>query len=272
MCFCFSSINTSLKHFADESRSSLLIIKKDDSEIAGTRWDGLKKQIFDTFTAEYSQRMLARSLKNLKTLQENCETFATAATLFFPTRRLADQIGTILAGTYLCYSTKKLERKQAIEWLEKQDWTEQTIANEQKDEGRLLERIASYRVRVGMVDATIGELIIVANKGNSADVDPLMCDTDIYGVTPSQASRELGRWGIKVKQDEKGEDGVVFASRCETMKKILTDTPWVAGWARPMKDMSGAMAWPTTYFSPGINARGIWLPIKHFEEFPHDRP
>lgn len=251
-CFCFSSINTSIEHFADESRITKLILKKDTTENAQEKYNELDKQIKKIFTPEYSAAMLARSVQNLPVLQQNVESFVDAATRVFKSRRLADQMGALLAGYYLCFSVKPITPAEAEIWLKKQNWTEFTDITNRQDEQRLLDYISTRRVRVedskGFHDVNIGELILCANN-----------DLDI--VDQTAADRELKRRGIMVDFQS-----VLIANNCQPMKELLKGTAWSSDWARPLKDLYNADTTAVKYFAPGIKSRAVELPLELFKD------
>lgn len=257
-CFCFASINTTVQHYADETRITKLVMKKDKSEGAEEKYKALQAKMFSIFTPEYSGKMLARSIKNLRTLQKNSETFVEAAARVFKSRRMADQIGPMLAGTYLCCATKEISLDEAVNWIEKHQWEDHTPISAKTDEERLLDRIATSRVRVstlrGNQEATVGELIIICADGG-----------EVGGIDKSDAERELKRIGIKVDKIE-GEQWVLFANKSDPLKAILQDTPWAGEWSRPLKDVYHAEPENVTYFSPGIKARATRLPVAVFKE------
>ena len=114
--FFFSSINTSIKETADESRITKLVMKKDVVKPA-EYWEELNMKIITTITPEYANKMLSRSIQHMDVLQKNIEVFKRAASQVFRNARIADQVGTLLAGTYLCYSSKAIDLEAAIEWI-----------------------------------------------------------------------------------------------------------------------------------------------------------
>ncbi len=251
-CFCFSSINTSMKDYADESRISKLILKADKSEGSKEKYDLLDKEIKNTFNKEYSAKMLSRSVKYMTVLQHNCKSFVDAATRVFGSRRLADQIGTLLAGYYLCHSIKEISSEQAEEWMNKKDWSDHTDIINRQDEQRLLEYITTRRVRVedqkGFHDVSIGELILCVDRHS-------------YVVEQSAADRELRRRGIIVDFTH-----VLIANNCQPMRELLTATAWSSDWSRPLKDLYKAEITKVKYFSPGIKSRAVKLSIDLFKE------
>ena len=86
-------------------------------------------EINNTFTPEYASALLSRSLKNMDVLQGNIDSFVKAATKVFKSRRIADQVGTMLAGTYLCYSTSSISPEEAEKWIKEKDWSDHTTIN-----------------------------------------------------------------------------------------------------------------------------------------------
>lgn len=253
-CFCFSSINTSVQHYADETRISKLVLQQDknpNKKEVEAKYKVLHGKMFNTFTPEFSAKMLARSIEYLPILQKNCEVFIEASARILKSRRLADQIGTLLAGTYLCHSTKEIKLDKAIEWIEKQDWTEHTAISDKKDEERLLDTIATYRTRVDHKDISLGELILDADE-----IDP-----------NDDKVKELARFGIKIYSHKDLEETyVLIANKSIPLTNVLQGSSWAGGHARPLKDIEGAKSYSNTYFAPGIRTRAVAVPIRHFKD------
>jgi len=249
-CFCFSAINPGVDHYADEARITRLILRKDESPDAAEKWIALRDKMLTVLTPTFANRMLARSLANLRTLQHNCDTFVEAAARVFKSRRLADQIGNLLAGAYLCHNLKEITETDAVVWIEKQDWAEIMETTAKTDEERLIDRIATHRVRLttekGIKDSTLGELIVI------------VADGDITGsISPKEAATELGRTGIIAETSH-----FLIANQSNPLKDILQGTPWASDWKRPLKDLHDAESIGTTYFGPGIRSRATKLPLK----------
>ena len=256
-CFLFSSINVNISEYADESRISKLVLKKDVREDADAQYEKFKGQLYKTFTREYSERLLARSLKHLPALRANSETFMRAAAIIFRSRRIADQIGALLAGYYLCHSTKEVTIEEASKWIEGQNWGDHTSIHAKKDEERLLDKIATRPARVdcsgGVRNTTIGELVLTVHNGHSYDIGG--------HITPEEAIAHLRLQGIKVE-----DDTVWIANNSEPMQVLLRDTPWASSWARPLKDLYDAVPSENTiYFSSGIRTRATGVPVKLFK-------
>jgi putative DNA primase/helicase len=244
-CFCFSSINTAVAHYADETRISKLVLRRNEAPNADQQYRDLMRDIAAWFTPDYARRLLARSLASLDVLLANAETFKTAAASVLQSRRAADQIGTMLAGLHLCYSTRAISVAEAEAWIKARDWQDHTAINATGDETRLLERLATRRIRVpqagGIREVTIGQAIMA-----------------VHGQPESYAdwAAELGAHGFKLDGDD-----VLIANAASPLKKLLEGTPWASEWLRPLRMLPGAAAVPNTYFSPGIKSRATRVPI-----------
>ena len=254
--YCFASINVSISHFADENRITKLVLRKDDKPDADDYYANLHQQALDTFTEEYSAKMLSRAVENMDTILVNAEVFVRAASKVLKSARTASQLGHLLAGAYFCRHTTKISYAAAEKWIKDQDWSDHGVVDK-KDEGRLLDLIATYRVRMttqdGPREATIGELILIIDNG---------WDDNDCGVKKAIAEKELRRFGIKV------EIGYVYiANRCDPLRsKVLKDTQWADGWYRVLKDLPDADTTPAIYFSAGINSRATKVPVALFKE------
>lgn len=243
--FCFSSINTAVKYFADETRISKLVLKRNTASDAEEHYISITRDIIQWFDEGFAKRMLGRSISNLHTLLKNCDTFVMAAARVLHNRRAADQIGTMLAGLYLCYSTKIISVDEAETWIRKHNWIEHTAIDVADDETRLLEKIATSKVKhmngQGAREMTIGSAIMKIAKGG-------------YGEYPEWEG-ELNNVGIKIEND-----GFIVSNTADPLRKLLIGTPWASDWRRVLKQLPGSSVCNTTYFSPGIRSKAVKLP------------
>jgi len=245
-CFCFSSINTAVTHYADETRISKLVLRRNEAPDADQHYRDLMRDIDAWFTPDYAMRLLARSLTHLDVLLGNAEVFKNAAARMLQSRRAADQIGTMLAGLYLCYSSKAISVEEAEAWIKARDWHDHTAIDAAGDETRLLERLATRRIRVpiagGNRDVTIGQAIMAVHD-----------QPDTHG----DWAAELGAHGLRLDGDD-----ILIANAASPLKKLLEGTPWANDWLRPLRMLPGASAVQNTYFSPGLKSRATRVPVK----------
>jgi putative DNA primase/helicase len=248
--FCFSAINPAIKHRADESRISQLVLRRAQFEGSDLFYRDLSQKIRETITPEYGQGMIRRTIEHLPTLLHNAEVFSDAAADVLCDRRAADQIGAMLAGLFLLTSTKKIVQDQAEDWIRKNDWTSHTAVAEQSDPERLITYISTQTVRYKMADLSIGELISRALGDQSS--------FDQYQPIEDDACKFLRSMGIWVRNE-----GVLFANKSPPLDRLLRDTPWVS-WSRSMNDIPGATKVEERKFATGLKSRGVLVPLEAF--------
>lgn len=245
-CFCFSSINTAVRHYADESRVSRLVLIANRAPDADAHYQGLVADINAWLTPEMASGMFTRTVGNLNTVLRNADTFTSAAAIVFKSRRAADQIGPMLAGYYLCHRVDEISLDDALAWIRKHHgWEEYLAIGGDTDEQRIFQYIISRRVRV--------------------HVQGSMTETTI-GASLEQARLEEGRGphtmalaacGIKI------EDGfIVISDSAENTRALFKDAPqWSADWKRPLRALPGAdKSRKTERFYGGIVSRATIIP------------
>jgi putative DNA primase/helicase len=267
-CFCMSSVNTGLKHYADKSRMTVLVLAKNDPRdeeekaLAEAHYERLMHLISETMTPEYAAGMLARSLRNLATLRDNANTFTKAAATVLGTRRLGDQLGTMMAGAYLLHSENKISFEDAVEWLGNKDWSEHTAVLATSDEEKLLQEIMGYEVKVSVGNGTpmlkrnLGDLVDAARKIGYDFDDQERVPRDI-------AVQELRSFGIKATKEN---DGILISTTHPKLQKMLERTPWASNWRRPLLSLRGAMASPKNVRYGRFHCTpAVFIPIKDEE-------
>lgn len=248
--FCFSGINPAIKHRADESRISQLVIKRANFEGADEYYQELSKKIRQVITPEFCAGLLARTVANLPTILHNADVFSDAAAEVLCDRRAADQIGSMLAGLFLLTSTKRIDLDAAVDWIRRNEWNQHTAVAEDSDPQRLITYISTSAVRYRGGDVTIGTLIAKAlgAQGSFYEND----------ISDDEAGRFLRDMGIWVKND-----GVLFANKAPPLERILKDTAWVS-WARPLMDIPGSVRVDPVKFSTGLKQRAVLVPLEAF--------
>lgn len=250
--FCFFGINPMIKHRADESRISQLVLRK--SELAGAQkfYAEFEREIKKTLTEDFGRRLINRTYKHMEIILANCDVFVDAAATVLCDRRAADQIGPMLAGLFSLTSSKRIEYEQAVEWIKQHDWNMHTAIDEENDSERLIMFILSKFIKLptGKED-TIGNLIKKAH--NRSD---------------EFAGEILRKYGIWVR-----DDAVWFANRSNNLEIVLKDTPWF-NWKRPLMDVPGAVRHDPVNFAPGIKQRSVAIPYKalNIEDEPNHQP
>lgn len=253
--FCFASINTAVHDSADLNRITELYLIKNRRPDAKDHYESLVAVCDETLTPEYSNRMFARTARNLPALLKNIKTFTSAASIKFSNQRMADQIGPMLAGAYLLHTTGEITLEKAKDWIERhnvrdaiEDGTE--ITNQEL----LLEAITTTRHRWHNRrprEKTIGEMIAEA-----AGTDP------DRAIDAEDCANELRTIGIKVDLSDPSDPRFQIANRCKPIADLLRGTPWENEWRSSLQNLPGAVAMGPQHFSPGLKSkRSISLPI-----------
>ena len=259
-CFALSSIAVNLQHASDSTRVSVLSLLQDNTDDAQNKFESLKNDIYETVTREYCDNMQARTIKYLHILKANAITFSSAAAKHLGSKRLGDQVGVLIAGAYLLYSSKIISLEAAEEWIEKRDWSDQQQIKDDTDESRLLNTIITTSLRVSngkqTISRVIGELIEICQK---SDEVPFLDDdgnqqTD--KITKRQAHEELLRNGLKVESKR-----IIVCNNHQGMKDILRNTKWCDNWAHTLKNINGAIAVKGVRFK-SLPLRGISIPYE----------
>jgi putative DNA primase/helicase len=251
-CFALGSIAVQAAKQADKTRISVLAIKRilDQSE-REARWSKLQKLHHDILTDEFAARLQARTVRILPIILDNARTFAAAAGAELNYQRTGDQIGTLLAGAYSLYSDKRISYDNAVEWIRKQDWSEERGLDEQRDEDMLLNFLLEQVIRVeqgyNMVERTIGELVQISARLRIDD-----------GIGSDVANTRLARHGLKT-----AEGYVVVSNNSDWIRRTLDRTPWANGHAKILGRIEGARKTDPIRFGGGLLQRGVAIPMTY---------
>ena len=251
--FAFQSINVALLHQADESRVTVLSLREPVKNDPGAleRFADLEATVAERLTPEFSAGLIARSVALIPTIRANAETFARAIAAGHGTRRLGDQIGTLLAGAYSLHSTRLITPEEAAEFVAREEWSDQTPADDEKDEMRLLRTILALRVRVGNADMPVSRLVEAAQRLEAGEGLP----------APELAQRVLSETGVKFASRE-NMPGIYISTNHQALRTALKGTPWDAGWSRALLRIEGATnSGHGVRFGLGATSKATWIPM-----------
>jgi putative DNA primase/helicase len=255
--FCFSSVAVAIKQAAARSRITILSVRTAEEATAENiaQYNGLMHSIETTLRPDYIDGLQARAVSLIPVIRANAVVFAEAAALVLKTRRFGDQIGTLLAGAYGLHSANLITPEKARQWLEAQDWTEQTQDQDISDKSECLGYILARRVSVmdersHRVERTVGELLRIVVAGLSTG--------DIY---PKDAADELARCGLRV-------DSAHLQVACSHpwIERILVDTAWESSYSRTLLRLEGAKRGAAVVRFAGVAKRCIDVPLNHVIE------
>ncbi len=246
-CFAFSSIGVSATSRPDETRITVLGIRADGNQ---ERFARLADLIADTMTDEYIQRFTARSVRMIPIIRENARIFATAAAKVLGSQRAGDQVGALLAGAYSLHVDRPVTIKEATEWIDKQDWSENKAQGEDTDEWKclsyILQQIVKCPGKMGPTDRSIAELMDMA----SGRADSLESER-------AAAISTLGLYGMRGDPDQ-----MVISATHNAIAKILRETEWAKTWARTLGRLPGAKRTDGTVRFGSVKSRGVEIPYQ----------
>jgi hypothetical protein len=124
-----------------------------------------------------------------------------------------------------------IRREAAVEWVDKQDWSEQQTTMDDTDEIKLLNNILYHPVRLTPADErSIAEILDAIIKDSAGGMDPMERGVDMEIAA-------LSRIGIRYDADS----GLVYVSDSNPgMRRILDRTPWAKTYPRILKRIPGA--------------------------------
>ena len=248
--FLLGSVNVSLSQAADESRFSVLTLETPSREPGeADRFDAFSKMVANTLTPDACASIRARAYHLMPVIRANAKTFAKAIAELLGSQRLGDQVGTLIAGACAYYRSDEISYEDAKKWVADMDFSDAKEAEQVSDEEGCLQRILQSQVRFdserGNLQRSIGE-IVDASTGS----DP------IPGLMQSEANEVLKRYGLAV-------DGthLVVANKHAELEKLLSGTPWGAGWRRILGRIDGAHASIDVVRFAGTRSRAVRIPI-----------
>lgn len=249
--FLLGSVNVALSQAADESRFSVLTIEAPDKttdEIE--RFDAFSLHVGNTLTPEYCASIRARAYRLMPVVRDNAKTLAKAVAELLGSQRIGDQVGTLLAGSWLLESDERLCMDKARQYVMPLDFSDAKEAEQVSDEESLLMKIMQTQVRFdsshhGALTRAIGEI-----------VDCAMGRGGIGETSAKEANDILCRYGIKVDGD-----ALVFANTHTELERVLRDTPWAAGWRRVLCRIPGSQPEMNPVRFAGTRSRAVRVPL-----------
>ena len=256
-CFLLSSIGVGTKNHADETRVTPLNLRPDRSPNATARFEWLIKRVNALLSPEYCERLRARAIKMIPVIRKNKTILSRyISSHMINSTRMADQYGSLLAGTYALLSDDVLNEDTIVDFVK--------ILETREDDSDVIEvadhteclqvimqsptQLRSSPPNYFVYDCTIGELIGIQS-----------CNAKNPGITLDEVDRHLRSMGIRYKDDTRM---VHFALKHTGLQKILRDTPWCDNYSDMLRRIDGAQVDKVkTTYGAGINCRGTKIPV-----------
>lgn len=246
--FCFSSINLSLQHMADESRIVQVRMQVPQFECSDEReadieaFKRIEREHAELFTDEWRASMIARAVSMIPVLRANHRTFAKVAAIRFGSRRLGDTLGMMLAGLYGLHSTKEISEEKAADFINRQSWDEQEQLATDSSEQRLLSFLLESEMRVEVHGRTltrnVGELAKVVERG--------VLEMEGEPVNAVVARDHLRRRGFDVYSST-----LYISNKHSWIARRLADTAWATKWHETLGRLPGAIKQKNVRFPTG---------------------
>jgi len=258
--FCMASIGISVKRRADETRVTVLSLKQPLGGKAGAeRFAELERLAAEVCTSEFAAGLIARSCSMAKIIRKNADTFAIAAGQSLGSRRVGDQIGTLLAGAWSLWSDDEITLEDALKYVRAFSFDDLLPADDSRDETRCMAFLLEQRIRLEVQgktlgDRTVAELIGYAMYPTGAE------EAALAGV----AEATLRRYGIRTEPA-----GLVVSNTHSAIADMLSSTPWSVGWSVFLKRLPGVTALGKTVKFSGTPSKAVCIPWDQI--FPPER-
>jgi putative DNA primase/helicase len=248
-CFAFSSIGTAATQRADTGRITSLELKRPEpTEESRARFRDFKVMVADTVARPgFAEGLRQRSFMGAQAICANAKVFARAIAGKLGDQRIGDQLGALLAGAFSLTSTKELTYEQAVEWVERQDWSPYESNSADLDEVRALSWLMDKQVRFEADDKvyqrSIGELLTIYY----AD--------DVRSDEADNIAKNLMRHGIRVERD-----WVCVSNHHPALRGLFSETPWADKWKDQLARVAGAQHVPGVRIGASTH-RAVRLPV-----------
>lgn len=254
--FMLGSVNVALSQAADESRFSVISLRTPEkTQAESDRFHEFAKHVDNLFTDETCASIRARAYSLMPVIRRNAKVFARAVAEVLGSQRIGDQVGTLIAGAFGLSSRDEVNIDQARRFVQSIDFSDAKESEAASDEESCLQRIMQAQIRFdvgerGTLQRAIGEVVGVASGKGEA----------VYGLTQADANDTLKRYGLAV-------DGrsLVVANQHAELTKLLTGTPWGAGWKRILSRIPGATTATAPVRFAGTRSRAVKIPLEFIE-------
>lgn len=249
--FLFSAINPTALTQADDSRISKLVLRRSTEEEFQTVQALYEKYL----TPEFSRRLVSRCVKLAPVILQSIPIFSDAALRRYGTRRIADQLGTMLAGAYSLMCSEvvtRLRAQEIVQDLRVEQSEEQMNDNEA---GTITEYLGAYVVSIaegkGQQKATINELLDVLSRYDDSDA-----------ISKPVAAKYLMRHGMRVETNDAGEKEIWVAVKHPTLKdEVFEGRAWAGSYADHLRNSFGGKRGDRRRFGPGRAYPRVIIPI-----------
>lgn len=243
--FCFLSIMSGATEGSDLTRVTALWMRKDDKPGAEKRFNDLS-HLFDTMmTKEMGHKMIMRSILEVRTTLEVVEMFVSYISSETANRRLADQIGPLLAGYWMMNNATLPTTANIKAMVDEVNWQRLAQRTFDSDHASALSHLLSTKIEHQEQDSPTRKMII------SELISKVLMQNDITANSETLSELlSLNRVGIHLIP----KSGVLrISNKNPELAKLFRDTPWGVNWNDTMRNITGAVE----YKDPMAMGRGF---------------
>ena len=255
---CLGGINATFPNIADRNR--IAVFRR--QQIPDNAWAEVSRRRDELITRETGERLLRRTVSNLKTLLVNVESCGRVVAKRYG-GRAGDTYGALLAGAHHLTSLELLDEAQAQRWIDAQGWAlgaeELETSTARSEAEQCLEHLLKHEVPFtnGVAEdfskisdasgrTSIREVIqyLAADNGNIARGYA----EDFH----QEGKKTLGRYSLKLDQ-ERGL--IVHTGGKGKLADIYAGTRWAnAAYKDRLLDLPGVERVPTTVWITPLGA------------------
>lgn len=251
-CFLFASIGVAAAKKSDTSRTTVMTLRKRTGADQAEHFERIKAAWRDSIGVPgFTDRVRSRCLAFARVIRDNAETFSRVAAEFTGDKRSADQIGTLLAGSFSLGSPKVITDTDARAWMAKQDWTGFQSEEVDSDERACLNHLLSHQIRVDLA----GTAYTVAIGEAIADIAGGKPDRAMFA---READATLSRHGVRV---DFANRTIIVANRHQALARLFENTQWPAKWHQQLERVEGAQRIGVTHFAGQVKQRATVIPL-----------
>ena len=265
---CLVGINATIPNVADRNR--ICVISR--QQIPDDSWAEVSRCRDELITRETGERLLRRTVSNLKTLLANVATFARVVARRHGGRG-GETYGALLAGAHHLTSLEVLNEGQALSWIDAQRWAlsdEELAGSAAKDEAaQCLELLLKHEVPCA--DGVASDFSTIKDANGRTSIRELIQYLTLENGDIARgkgedfsksAQKTLGRIGLKV--DLKRCALLVHTGEKGTLGDLYAVTRWANGAFKDrLLDLPGAQrVISTVRIEPLGPVRCIALPIE----------
>ena len=247
-CFAFASIAVQVHQQSDRTRVTVLTLSRPST--TKQEWEEKRRYFTKTFTADYVQRLQARTVKLLPVILHNTKVFSKIIAEELGEQRLGDQLAPMFAGRVSLMSSDRISEEDARELFRGYEFDDERSLTETKDELACLRHILEQQITAHNRDdramqVTVSELVQAVRNIEGG-----------VNITAMTAEEVLSRCGLKVEHD------VILVSNTSLwIRNALINTQWAKNHSRILIRIEGAKTTSVVRFAGGIISRAVQIPL-----------